>query len=221
MIPLAGERQPWDGSVIPYSSQMSGDEWQALVIQLLSLKYREDFKEIPDKHKGDFGLEGFTVDGCAFQCYSPEPGGDVADVARRHKKKLNADIAKFRDNSTELSKIFGPVKIRRWLLIVPDHCSAEVVQHSEKKAAEVRAITPPLPYVDIEFHVIVAAGHVFFPLELAAMGNSSAVVVEVEALEISGSQIVDLSSERSESVATLVRKIDKFLPTRTASEKRT
>lgn len=121
-------------------AQLDGDEWQVFVVQLLSIRYGADLIEVPDQHKGDSGIEAFSVsDGCAFQCYAPEgPAGNIAEVAKKHKKKISRDIKKFCDNREELTALFGTTKIRRWVLVVPEHCSADVVKCCQQKTEEVR-----------------------------------------------------------------------------------
>jgi len=73
--------------MISATEQFDGDEWQEFIVQLLYLRYGTDLVEVPDKHKGDRGIEAFTNDGCAFQCYSPESPSIVSEVAAKHKQK--------------------------------------------------------------------------------------------------------------------------------------
>src|SRR5580698_3196602 len=73
----------------------SGDEWQEHIVMLLKRHYAPgQFQEIPDKHRGDAGLEGFTNDGCAYQCYSPEEPLEIAGRLDAHKRKIYRDIQK-------------------------------------------------------------------------------------------------------------------------------
>jgi len=92
-------------SVISFSPQIDGDEWQELVVQLLFMRYGANLVEVPDQHKGDSGIEAFSTDGCAFQCYSPEGQAAFAETAQKHKKKITKDLKKFRVNHIELARI--------------------------------------------------------------------------------------------------------------------
>jgi hypothetical protein len=107
------------------TEQLDGDDWQIFVVQLLSVRYGADLIEVPDQHKGDSGIEAFSIsDCCVFQCYAPEgPASNVSELAKKHKHKLSVDIKKFCENRKELQALFGTTKIRRWILVVPDHCS--------------------------------------------------------------------------------------------------
>jgi hypothetical protein len=49
---------------------------------------RRQFVEVP-ANKGDSGIEAFSLEGCAFQCYAPEGENDVATTAHKHKNKDN------------------------------------------------------------------------------------------------------------------------------------
>lgn len=65
------------------------------------------FQQIPAKDRGDAGLEGFTNDGCAYQCYAPEEPLTLAQRTEKHKKKIYRDIKKFRENCTLLRGLLG------------------------------------------------------------------------------------------------------------------
>ena len=116
-------------------TQFDGDEWQDFVVTLLGLKYGEDLFEVPDEHGGDGGIEAYTSSGLAFQCYAPEGNLLPADIAKKHKDKIYDDTCKFCSRVKELSSLFADTKIRRWILIVPHHCSKEVVKYCHTRAA--------------------------------------------------------------------------------------
>src|SRR5678815_4735884 len=96
----------------------SGDEWQERVCLWLSIRHREDWVSVPDSHGGDFGIEGFTRSGLAYQCYAAHGLPNVADLYEKQRRKMTADIKKFCENCDELKKIFGTTKIKRWILVV-------------------------------------------------------------------------------------------------------
>ena len=51
--------------------EFDGNSWDEFCQQCLKIKYKEDYQEIPAFFNGDLGIEGFTRDGLAFQCYCP------------------------------------------------------------------------------------------------------------------------------------------------------
>lgn len=130
------------------SSRLSGQEWQGWATKLLHCHYAKgDYQPVPDKDRGDAGIEGYSTDGRAYQMYGPE--GELT-FAQRHDKlrdKMTRDISKFiADKDGKLSRLLGSMKIKRWILLVPYFDSREIVEHAAKKTEEVRAAS--LCYVD-------------------------------------------------------------------------
>jgi hypothetical protein len=196
--------------MISFSDQIDGDEWQEFVIQLLFMRYGANLIEVPDQHKGDSGIEAFSTDGCAFQCYAPEGQTGFAETAAKHKKKITQDIKKFRCNRDDLIKIFGTTKIKRWLLVVPDHCSSEVVVHCQSKTAEIRNFVPPLPYVDSDFQVLTVNGHSFLADEIAKLTTVGGLLVEAEQTVIAPNDLFGFLQQNDEWIGNLDRKLEKL-----------
>lgn len=120
--------------------QWSGDEWQKHVLLLLKRHYGPGkFQEVPDTDQGDAGLEGFSNDGCAYQCYAPKEPLSVQQRADKHKRKIYKDLRKFCKNQALLQPLLGSTKITCWILIVPRFDSKEVISYAESQAAVVRA----------------------------------------------------------------------------------
>jgi len=193
--------------LISFTSQIDGDEWQAFVIQLLYMRYGTNLIEVPDQHKGDSGIEAFSLDGCAFQCYAPEGENDVATTARKHKKKITADLNKFIANGKELLKILGSTQIRRWVLIVPKHCSSDVVGHCQSKTTEIRSLATIPTYVHDEFQVLTVDGHNFFAVEIAELTNKGGLLVEAGNLTVANEAVQDFSAQNNEYMNTLEVKL--------------
>lgn len=150
--------------------EWNGDDWQEHVARLLRARYNEPgmYQEIPSRDKGDLGLEGFSRDGICYQCYAPEPPFTVATLYEKQRAKITSDIAKFITNSARLLKMFGSMKIKRWLLVVPYFYSAKLIEHCNEKKTEVLVIS--LPYVDAAFVVgIITDGD--FEIELRRLSS--------------------------------------------------
>jgi len=197
----------WDHKLITFSNSIDGDEWQEFVLKLLYRRYGTDLIEVPDQHKGDSGVEAFSLDGSAFQCYSPEGEHEVAEICSKHKNKITRDINKFKKNKKRLNDIFGTTKIRRWVLIVPSHCSSDVVTHCQSKTSEVRNVIPPLTYVTDDFQVLTVDGYRFLAIEIAALTSSGSLLVEATETNIELNDIVSFSAGHSELAATLQVKL--------------
>jgi len=146
---MVGSTKVWDGN-----------DWQKYIIRLLKMRYAVgEFQEVPDRHRGDFGIEGFSRDGRAYQCYAAQEPLATNDRYVAQRDKISTDIKKFIDNKDELIKLFGPTKIARWILAVPTFDSGPLVQHAEKKAAEVRGAG--LSYVSADFCISIVTDEDF------------------------------------------------------------
>src|SRR5580704_2897009 len=137
---------------------------------LLRLHYGPgQFVDVPAKHGGDFGIEGFSRDGCAYQCYAAEEPLATNDLYEKQRDKITMDLFKFVKNRLHLIKLFTTTKISRWILMVPRFESTRLIQHAGKKAEEVRASN--LPYVVVDFQVCVETDDLFAVERAALLKN--------------------------------------------------
>src|SRR5262245_61614001 len=99
----------------------NSEEWQQLIVSLLRLRYAlGDFVEVPDTVRGDCGIEGFSRDGNAFQCYAPEGEPlSAAELTAKQKRKIRTDLEKLRLNASRLEGLVGLTIFHRWVLLVP------------------------------------------------------------------------------------------------------
>src|SRR2546430_2916401 len=87
----------------------SPEEWQELVVQLLYLRYPiGQFQPIPDRDRGDCGLEGFSRDGVGYQCYAVEEPVTTAELSKKQKKKITNDLLKLVRYSDHLPGLLNP-----------------------------------------------------------------------------------------------------------------
>ena len=177
----------------------TGDDWEEYVLRLLRTHYAPgDFQELPARHGGDYGLEGFSVDGCAYQCYAAEQPYSTNELYERQRNKITADVGKFILRREQLAGVLGAVRITRWLLVVPEFESARLVEHCQRKSEEVLAAA--LPYVAMGFRVLVITDDYFevarrqvfspalTPLPIAVVDPA---VEAVEAWRTTNSNLVD------------------------------
>jgi hypothetical protein len=146
----------------------NGDEWQEHIARLLRARYSEPgmYQEMPSRDKGDLGLEGFSKDGICYQCYAAVLPYDVKALYEKQRDKVTEDIAKFINNASRFHKVFGGVKIKRWVLVVPHFLSTKLLEHCTKKTNEVVAVK--LPYVDGKFDIGIITDAAF-EVELAKL----------------------------------------------------
>ncbi|WP_133053066.1 hypothetical protein [Mycolicibacter minnesotensis] len=110
---------------------------------------------MPDRDRGDLGVEAFTHDGVAFQCYAAEEPLDVKELYEKQRSKLTSDLNKLNraTKRQELIALFNGVKIHTYVFMVPRHESKELVKHAQAKALEVRGWN--LPFIADDFAITV------------------------------------------------------------------
>lgn len=134
--------------------EWNGNEWQDYCLSLLRVRYaNHQLVEIPDRHGGDLGIEAFTHDGVAFQCYAAQEPLSVKDLWEHQRDKLTTDLGKLKKNRVDFVQILGLTKISTYVFMVHRHESRQLVAHAQKKAAEVRGWG--LPFIDPNFSITV------------------------------------------------------------------
>jgi len=119
--------------------EWDGRQWQDYCLQLLRVRHaNHQLQEVPDRHKGDLGIEAFTHDGTLYQCYAAQEPLSVQDRYEKQRDKLTEDIGKLKSNEQELVRLLGQVRITRYVFLVPRHDSRQLIAHAQTKAAEVR-----------------------------------------------------------------------------------
>jgi hypothetical protein len=149
--------------------------WDDHVQLLLKRRYRTpgSYQHVPADTHGDHGIEGYALDGTAYQCYSAQNWTDSKSLYEKQRNKMTEDIGKFIANETELVKILGSVKIKIWNFVVPYYSNKDLIKHGKTKAALVRTLN--LAHVDKDFTVSVITEDDFSVehQELASAGLSS------------------------------------------------
>lgn len=164
-----------------------GEDWEAWCMLLIRRRYgAEQVQVVPAKHKGDLGIEAFTYDGCAFQCYAAQEPIPVAERYEKQRDKLTRDLAKLEIKKSEFVKMLGSVRIRRYMLMVPFFDSHELVQHASTKSKEYRAKC--LAHLDSDFQVVIV--------------DEVAYSDEAEALRLRPEILVDVPDQTAQDVQT-------------------
>jgi hypothetical protein len=201
-------------------TQWDPDVWEDHVHALLTLRHGAgNYQRVPDDHGGDAGLEGFSRDGFAYQSYAAQGFNSIAQLYEKQRRKISADIKKFILNRERLSRILGTVRVRRWLLVVPEHTSAELVAHASAKTAEV--LRADLPYVDPGFQIGVLT-EADFMVERRQLAGVGAAPVEVEWVDVDASAVAAFAAavEHSSLLRTMSEKLSRLPQMADASRKR-
>lgn len=123
----------------------TGAEWQAHCRELLAMKHAENVQFIPDRDRGDGGLEGYRIDKpIVYQCYAAQDAYDVASLTEAQKGKIRDDIKKLSDDLARTQRILGPdFKVERWVLLTPYFDSKELVIYARSKSITTRKAPCP------------------------------------------------------------------------------
>jgi hypothetical protein len=134
--------------------EWEGTAWQDFCVELLRMRYaNHNLVEVPDRHNGDLGLEAFTHDGVAFQCYAAKEPLSTNSLYEHQRDKLTTDLGKLQKNKLKLSRLLNGVEVHRYVFLVHRHDSKELVIHAQTKASEVRAWG--LPFIRDDFAITV------------------------------------------------------------------
>jgi hypothetical protein len=147
--------------------QWGGTEWQEHCRQLLASKFGTDIQFIPDRYRGDGGLEAYHFDGTGYQCYAPQESYNTTALTDAQKAKIARDIAKLTNDPTGTRALLGSIVLVKWVLLTPDFDSRELVAYARTKSEKVRK--DPRPFWCHEHFEIVIATDEIFAVERATL----------------------------------------------------
>ena len=162
------------------------------------MHYGFEYQRVPDNLRGDLGIEGFSRDGCAYQCYVGETGLTATQLYERQRDKMTVDLGKLVRNAVRLQAILGGLRIGRWVFLVPKFEAHDLLRHAADKSAEVRS--HGLQCITVDFQVVVSDDSRFAP-EKAQLTHSAGYQLpldlrppeeaEIEAWKAGQSQLLD------------------------------
>ncbi len=115
-----------------------GDSWQRICKIVFLQKYESEFYLEIVASPGDYGLEGFTKDGKAFQCYCPSDYYSADELYEKQRDKITKDLNKLKLYENDLKKRLGNTKIHTWFFVTPQFKKNEILIHCVKKTDEVK-----------------------------------------------------------------------------------
>lgn len=158
--------------------QWEGTEWQSHCRQLLAIKYGVEIQFVPDRDRGDGGLEAYCFDGTGYQCYAPQEAYTATTLTNSQKKKISTDTAKLSRDEAKTRALIGDVQIRRWVLLTPEFDSRTLVEYARKKSKKIRETDPRPFWATADLEIVVATD------ELFAAEKSSLYGSPVDALHV-------------------------------------
>lgn len=186
-----------------------GNDWEKRVKVWLRIRYPNgEFEEVPAGHAGDYGVEGFSRDGRAYQCYAAREALKAAALYENQRIKIHDDIEKFIRNGAELQKLFGPLKIESWWFVTPEHKSAKLVQYAQKKAEEVKEAH--LPYTTRKFFIHIATPEDFETEKQIAV-RRGLDMLRIDGLLVDESELAEWADGNDQLIQKLDAKIRRYV----------
>jgi hypothetical protein len=134
---------------------------------LLHKRYGDhSLQEVPDRHGGDLGIEAYSLDGCAFQCYAALEPLSTNDLYESQRTKLTADLNKLYKNKVELKRILRDLRIGKYVFMVHRNDSRHLLAHASNKATEV--LGWELDFIAPDFRIMVVTDN-DYPVEREAI----------------------------------------------------
>jgi len=134
-----------------------GLDFQKYCMMLLQKRYSvvspHNLQIVPDAHQGDLGLEAFTHDGHAYQCYAAQEPLSVKDCYEKQRNKLTRDLNKLKKKSVDITALLGNVTLEKYVFMVHRHDSKSLITHANEKAAEV--VSWGLPFISNGFSIVI------------------------------------------------------------------
>jgi hypothetical protein len=184
--------------------------WERYFKDIVRKHYQPaNYRDVPDEHCGDFGVECYTLCGHVFQCYLPEQDTDLKKLLEAQKDKIRTDIRKFTStNVTPLMKLFGDIKISRWILGTSVNKSAELTQYCAQKSLKARNLN--VPYISDDFQILVHTED-DYPQEVLSL-QQSAYQLNLNFEDVSDTKASDWIDENLTFLKKLNFKISKIVP---------
>ncbi|MEU5786188.1 hypothetical protein ABZ754_00475 [Micromonospora purpureochromogenes] len=182
-----------------------GNDFELKFWSLLRRRYKpEDLVYLPATFGGDCGIEGFSRDGIAYQCYADRDSLTLRHRTDKQKDKLYDDTAKLQKYADRLGRVLGGTVIKNYFLLVPEFHAVELVEYANRRAEAVRAHN--LPFIDANFRVHIKTPD-DYPAELRAAVLDGAAQAIVPDPSVDDGHVALFTREKPELVTTLEDKL--------------
>lgn len=188
-----------------------GDEWEERCLLLLRTRYRppstHHFQRVPADDQGDHGIEGFSSDGCLYQCYAPNPQLKIKDRFEDQRAKLTEDVGKLISNADGVAALLGSLKIKKYYFMVPRHDSKRLNKHAQEQARRLRGAN--LSFLDNDFDIVVVT-EADFPIEKQTLLREGLHRLHIPHVEIKTDQVDAFIASQPELIENLQQKLAKI-----------
>jgi len=196
----------------------SEQNWQDHVNALLQTHHaqlRNQYILIPDKVQGDGGLEGFSSDGIGYQCYADQESVCTADRSRKQCKKISDDLPKLEKYQKFWARTLQQVKLRCWVLVVPNMEDKAVVTHAREQAELIRRLR--LPFIADDFHAVVKTDK-DFPEAYKALTSKGIATLTLSQPTPTPLEKEQLSTQKRDLIQIMDDKISRMNPEQSPEE---
>lgn len=182
-----------------------GDSFEDQCWGLLRRRYSPtDLVYLPAQMGGDCGVEGFSVDGIAYQCYADRDSVSLRHRTDKQKNKLYDDTEKLKKYQKRLCSLLGAVKVKHYFLMVPQYHAVELVEYAQKRADVVVAYK--LPFISDGFAIRIKTP-ADYPAELRAALKDDAARAVIEEPKIDETHVDLFQEDKSALVQNLDSKL--------------
>ena len=194
----------------------SGEDWQRYCRQLLGLRFGVSFQPVPDRDRGDFGIDGFTSNGEVFQFYAAQDPLSPADLYSKQRAKITADLNKLEENLAKVLELTDIARVGCWVLLVPRCDTKRILDHGSTKAKELRY--KGLVGLDDQFYVRVLTPE-DFGIERRRLAGEGVALLPKPPPEVTEESAKAWEARRPDAVAALSAKVAR-LPSITSRQDR-
>jgi len=186
-------------------AQDPGDAFEEACWGLLRRRYPpERLVYLPADMGGDCGVEGFSTDGIAYQCYADRDSQTLRHRTDKQKSKLYADTVKLQTYAAKLEGLLGGLVLEYYFLMVPEFHAIELVAYASKRAEAVRDYG--LKFISKAFAIRIKKPQ-DYPAELRAALQDGAVKAVVPEPRVGEGHVDLFSDKKPELVKVLDAKL--------------
>jgi hypothetical protein len=157
--------------------QWDGGEWEEHCCSLLGAKFGENIQFVPDRVRGDGGLEAYRLDcGTVYQCYAAQGAFTARAQTDAQKRKIQTDIHTLVSKPDETVDLLGEgYLVRRWVLLTPEYDDKELIKYARVKSRTTRSPARPVWCAE-DFEIVVASDKDLFAVEMAQLMGPAHII---------------------------------------------
>ncbi|GGK80627.1 hypothetical protein Sme01_45000 [Sphaerisporangium melleum] len=186
-------------------AQDPGDAFEETCWGLLRRRYPpEKLVYLPADMGGDCGIEGYSTDGIAYQCYADRDSLTLRHRTDKQKTKLYNDTAKLKTYASRLEGVLDGLILEHYFLMVPEYHAVELVEYANKRAQAVRGYG--LSFIGQNFSIKIKTP-TDYPAEVRAAQIDASAKAMVPSPKVADEQVSLFSTEKPQLVGVMERKL--------------